>query len=471
MKKNYDVIIIGAGPAGIFTALELGANSSLDILLLEQGNPLEKRTCPVDLKKSRCLNCLVCAKTSGWGGAGAFSDGKLNIAKTSIGVGITDFIGLEKFQRLVGKADKIWVNFGAPQKIYGLDQKKIKKLTLAAKKAGLNLKVSPIRHMGNEKAFNVLNRMYKALKNKIEIKFNSKAKEILVEEKNKKLKGVLLENGKFFRSTYVVVAPGRTGASWFAKECRRLGLEIFNQPVEIGARIEVPAQVMKSLTEVLYEAKLSYRTKTFDDEVRTFCMCPNGWVTVENVDGERRIMSVNGYSCNERKSKNTNFALLVKTNFTYPFKEPNLYGSYIAGLANLLSEGILIQRLGDLLAGRRSTPQRINEGRVKPTFQKAIPGDLAFALPYRHLTDILETLRALDKIAPGVFSFDTLLYGVEVKFYSSTPKLSSDLETQIKNLFACGDGAGVSRNLVHASVSGLVVAEEILKREEKKCQH
>ena len=465
MAKTYDCIIVGAGPAGIFAALELVKNNKLSVLLLEKGMALGKKICPADKKEIACQSCALCAKTTGWGGAGAFSDGKLNIAKTNLGVKITDFIRVDDFKRLVQRTDDLWLDFGAPRKVYGLDEGKIKSIKSRVKKAGMELKVSPIRHLGTDNTVKILKKMYDFLKKRVTIRFNSKVEKILV--KNKEVGGVVLDNGKKIRAKYVIVAPGREGAAWFAKEGERFGLEQITDPVDVGVRVELPAKVMKGLANVLYEAKISYRTKTFDDLVRTFCMCPNGWVTVENTDGENRVKSVNGHSFENKKSENTNFALLVTNSFTYPFKEPNLYGAYIARLANLISGGVLVQRLGDLLAGRRSTSKRIREGRVRPTLKSAVPGDLAFVLPYRHLVNIIEMLRALDKVTLGVFSFDTLLYGVEVKFYSSSQRLSRYLETKIKNLFACGDGVGVSRNLVHASVSGLIAAEEILKREEK----
>lgn len=466
MKTKYDAVIVGAGPAGIFAALELIKKKSLSILLLEKGLPLKDRICPVDARNTTCHSCNLCSKTTGWGGAGAFSDGKLNIAQTNINVGITDFIHLSDFKKLVGIVDNYWLKFGAPKKIYGKDEKNTKIIKKLCKKADIKFKVSPIRHLGNDGAKSILNKIFLYLSPKIEIRFKSPVKNIIVRKKT--VGGVILENGKRIKAKYVILAPGREGTSWLTKEAARLCLKQINNPVEIGVRVEVPAKIVSHLTDVLYEAKFNYRAKTFDDEIRTFCMCPNGWVTVENVNCDLNIKSVNGFSNRKKKSANTNFALLVKTNFTHPFREPNRYGAYVAGLANLLSGGILIQKLGDLLAGRRSTVERIKNGHIRPTLKSAIPGDLAFAFPYRHLTNILEMLRAIDKVAPGIFSFDTLLYGPEVKFYSSSLKLNPYLETEIKNLYACGDGAGVSRNLIHASVCGIISAKDIIRKESIK---
>ncbi len=460
--KHYDVIIVGAGAAGIFVALELIEKSSLSILILEKGLSLKQRKCPAYKSKTSCFSCRPCAKIYGWGGAGAFSDGKLNIAQTSIGVNITDFINKSDFKRLVKSVDDWWLHFGAPNRVYGVDNFKIKNIREKARKAGLTFKVSPIRHLGTDKAAELLNKMFFSLEKKAKIQFKSEVGQIIIDKKKNQARGVILTNGKKYYSDYLVICPGRGGSGWFADQCQSLGLKLAVHPVEIGVRIELPAKVMKPLTDVLYEVKIGYWAKTFNDFVRTFCMCPGGYVTVENTDSNYGIKSVNGHSYQKKKSDNTNFALLVKTNFTGPFKEPNLYASYVAGLSNLLSGGILVQRLGDLLAGRRSTKERVKQSSVKPTLKSAVPGDLAYAFPYRHLTNLVETLRAMDKIAPGVFSFDTLIYGPEFKFYSSSPNLSRSFETEVKNLFACGDGAGVSRNLVHASVSGLKVAEKLL---------
>ncbi|MEK7528101.1 MAG: FAD-dependent protein [Patescibacteria group bacterium] len=450
--KKYDGVIVGAGPAGIFTALEL-AKSNQKILLLDKGKSLEGR-----IKQG------VRDAGSGWGGSGAYSDGKLNISTTAIGVRITDYMKEEDFVRLVLRADQIWVEYGAPKKLYGTDQRKIAMIEKSLKKTGLEIKVSPIRHIGTGRTFEVLGKMYDYLAQKMEIKFETEVEEILVDEQ-KKVRGVRVKGGKEILASWVVMAPGRCGSGWFTGEVEKMGLKKIVHPVEIGVRVEVPAKVMKKVTDVLYEAKISYRTKTFDDFVRTFCMCPNGFVTDEVVGiNGHPVISVNGHTFSDRKSNNTNFALLVKNSFTQPFNQPNLYGAYVTGLANLLSGGVLVQRLGDLLAGRRSTAERIKSGQVKPSLNTAVPGDLAFSLPYRHLSNLLEMLKEMDKLAPGIFSFDTLLYGNEVKFFSAGPSLSPCLETEIKNLFACGDGAGVSANLLHAAVTGLKVGEEINKR-------
>ena len=279
-----------------------------------------------------------------------------------------------------------------------------------------------------------------------------------------KVKGVTTEDGESFDCDYLILAPGREGADWLAQEAERLKLTMHSNPVDVGVRVEVPAAIMAPLTDVLYESKLEFLSKSFDDRVRTFCMCPGGEVIMESTGGRDPVITVNGHSYAERKTENTNFALLVSTAFTKPFKQPIAYGRYLARLANILSGGVLLQRLGDLMEGRRSTPERIERGLTKPTLKNATPGDLSFALPYRYLTDLVEMLQAMDKLVPGVASHHTLLYGIEVKFYSSRPQLSPTLETEVAGMFAVGDGAGVSRGLIQASVSGVVAAREIVNR-------
>jgi uncharacterized FAD-dependent dehydrogenase len=281
---------------------------------------------------------------------------------------------------------------------------------------------------------------------------------------NSKVIGIETEAGDNFDCDYLILAPGREGADWLSREANRLNLTMHNNPVDVGVRVEVPVAVMEPLTSVLYEAKLEFQSKSFDDRIRTFCMCPAGEVIMESTGGSEPVITVNGHSYADRRSDNTNFAILVSTSFTKPFHEPITYGRYLAGLANILSRGVLVQRLGDLMKGQRSNPSRMKEGLVRPTLTSATPGDLSFVLPYRYLTGIIEMLQAMDKLAPGVASPHTLLYGVEVKFYSSRPQLNTTLETEVSNMFAIGDGAGVSRGLVQASASGLLVAREILRR-------
>jgi hypothetical protein len=281
---------------------------------------------------------------------------------------------------------------------------------------------------------------------------------------NGKATGIETEMGERFDCDYLILAPGREGADWLLTEAKRLKLTLYNNPVDVGIRVEVPVAVMEGLTNVLYEAKLEFLSQSFDDRIRTFCMCPAGEVTMETTGGSDPVITVNGHSYANSKSQNTNFALLVSTNFTEPFREPIAYGKYLARLANILSGGVMVQRLGDLMEGHRSTPARIERGIVKPTLRQATPSDLSFVLPYRHLTGLLEMLQAIDKLAPGVAAKHTLLYGVEVKFYSCRPQLSPSLETEVNNMFAAGDGAGVSRGLIQASASGVVAAREILRR-------
>ncbi|MEM2915674.1 MAG: NAD(P)/FAD-dependent oxidoreductase [Candidatus Bathyarchaeia archaeon] len=456
----YDVIIVGAGPAGIFSALELARDTDLSILMLEKGPDIDKRKCPAS-RGLGCTNCEPCFLLSGWGGAGAFSDGKLTLS-TEVGGWLDEYIGKEALSDLLDYVDKTYMKYGNAQTVYGTDTDEIEKIERKASLAGLKLVKQRIRHLGTEKCAEVLQKMRRELNNRVEVKTRAEAKSILVREK--KAQGIETVNGEKFYGKYVIAAPGRSGAEWLKVEAQSLGLKTLNNPVDVGVRVETLASVMEEITNVLYEPKLVYYSKAFDDQVRTFCVNPYGEVITESYDG---VISVNGQSYAERKTENTNFAILVSTSFTYPFREPIAYGEYIARLANLLGGGVIVQRLGDLEAGRRSTEERISRSVVKPTLKMATPGDLSFVLPYRYLTDIREMLQALDEVAPGIYSKHTLLYGVEVKFYSSRLELDENLETRIQNLFTIGDGAGVTRGLIQASASGVIVAREIMKREKE----
>lgn len=464
MQQQYNVIIVGAGPAGIFCALELAKSTDLKIIMLEKGPDIDKRRCPAT-RGLGCMNCEPCSLLSGWGGAGAFSDGKLTIS-TSVGGWLSEYVGEERLSKLINYVDSIYVKYGGTQKVYGEDLDEVERIERKAALAGLTLIKQKIRHLGTEKCAEVLQKIRRELNNSVEIRTRTEVKSLLV--KNGIARGVETVNGEKIYGKYVVVAPGRSGAEWLKSEAQSLGLKTLNNPVDVGIRVEVLAVMMEELTNALYEPKFIYYSKAFDDQVRTFCVNPYGEVITESYGS---VISVNGQSYAERKTENTNFAILVSTSFTYPFREPIAYGEYIARLANLLSGGVIIQRLGDLELGRRSTEERISRSVVKPTLKIATPGDLSFVLPYRYLTDIKEMLMALDKVAPGIYSKDTLLYGVEVKFYSSRLELNGNLETKIKNLFTIGDGAGVTRGLMQASASGVIVAEEIMRREKEHVKH
>ncbi|MEM1589758.1 MAG: NAD(P)/FAD-dependent oxidoreductase [Candidatus Bathyarchaeia archaeon] len=458
---KYDVVIVGAGPAGIFSALELVVKTDLRILMLDRGPDLEQRKCPAN-RGFGCVNCEPCGLLCGWGGAGAFSDGKLTIS-TEVGGWLNQYVSEKELVELINYVDNIYIRFGAPEHVYGGDVEKVEEIERKASLAGLRLVPQKIRHMGTERCAQTLRKMRQELEGKVEIKMRKDVKGLIV--KNGMVEGVETVDGEKFFGKYVIVAPGRGGAEWLQAEAQALGLKTLNNPVDVGVRVEVLAAVMEELTNVLYEPKFIYYSKFFDDQVRTFCVAPYGEVITESYNG---VLTVNGQSYAERKTENTNFAILVSTSFTEPFKDPIAYGKYLARLSNLLSGGILVQRLGDLEAGRRSTPDRIARSVVTPTLKNATPGDLSFVLPYRYLADIREMLEALDKIAPGIHSRDTLLYGVEVKFYSSRLELNNSLETKIRNLFTIGDGAGVTRGLIQASASGVIVAREILRREKLK---
>jgi len=460
MTKRYDVIIVGGGPAAIFAALELSQASELDILLIEKGRYIDNRNCPSRDTGSPCLPCSPCNLVCGLGGAGAFSDGKLTLS-SAVGGRLPSYLGEKETEALIRYVDEVYLKFGAPSKLYGVGRE-VDALRTRAKRAGLKLVAVPIRHLGTENCRSVLKAMWDYLSPHIESRLETMASSIIVEEG--KVKGVRTEAGESFDCQYLILAPGREGSDWLAQEASRLELTMDINPIDVGVRVEVPAAIMEELTSVLYESKLEFQSKSFDDRVRTFCMCPGGEVIMETTGGSDPVITVNGHSYAERKTNNTNFALLVSTTFTKPFHQPIAYGKYLARLANILSGGVLVQRFGDLMQGRRSTPARIESGGVQPTLTDATPGDLSFALPYRYLTGIVEMLQAMDKLAPGVGSPHTLLYGIEVKFYSSRPQLSPTLESEISNLFAIGDGAGISRGLIQASASGVIAAREILKR-------
>jgi len=459
MARKYDVIIVGAGPAGIFAALEL-ANAGLDVLLLDKGKDTDARICPVQRGVDHCVYCSPCHLVSGFGGAGAFSDGKLTLS-TEIGGHLKELIGMEQAKNMVDYVDSIYLKFGTPHKVYGVGEKVIE-LERQATLAGLRLTPVKLRHLGTESCRQTLKTMKKYLSSRVDIKLMAAVKTIIVEDNI--VRAIETDDGERCDCRYLILAPGREGAEWLVSEAERLKLSVNSNPIDVGVRVEVPLVIMEELTSVLYEAKLEFYSPSFDDRVRTFCMCPGGEVIMESTGGPDPVVTVNGIGYTEYKTKNNNFAILVSTTFTKPFHEPIAYGKYLARLANILSGGVLIQRFGDLMDGRRSTQSRIDHCLTKPSLKAATAGDLSFVLPYRYLTGIVEMLQAMDKLTPGVASPHTLLYGIEVKFYSSQLKLTPCLETEIGNMFAAGDGTGISRGLVQASASGAVAAREILKR-------
>jgi uncharacterized FAD-dependent dehydrogenase len=444
---DYKVVIVGAGPAGIFAALTLADLGIEPVLLLEQGK---------DLSERKRLNAED--RLCGWGGAGAYSDGKLTLS-AEVGGFLGEFLDQKSLYQLLRTADEIYVAHGAPDRIFGEISAKLEELMDRARVADLELIPTRIRHIGTDNCWAVLNRFRKSLAARVETRTGSRVQNLLAE--NGRIQGVKLADGQTITGRFVVAAPGRSGARWMKKEAASLGLKSGTNSVDIGVRVELPAPVLKEITDASYESKLIHYSKTFDEKVRTFCMNPYGEVVTEENEG---IITVNGHSYANKKKENTNFAILVSSAFTEPFDDPIAYGLYIARLANLLGGGPIIQRLGDLLAGRRSTRARLARCLTRPTLGNATPGDLSFVFPYRHLLSIIEMLQALDKLAPGVYSRHTLLYGVEVKLYSNRIEVSPEMETGVTNLFAVGDGAGITRGLLQASTSGIIAAQAIGKR-------
>ncbi|MBR6164550.1 MAG: NAD(P)/FAD-dependent oxidoreductase [Clostridia bacterium] len=454
---DYDVLIVGAGPGGIFTAYELvhGAKSPLKVAVYELGKPLNQRRCPIDGSKVKtCVRCKTCSIMSGFGGAGAFSDGKYNITN-DFGGSLHEHVGKNQALELMRYVDAINLQHGGEgTRLYSTANSAIKKTCL---QHGLHLLDAQVRHLGTDINYVVLENLYNELKDRVHFFFGTPVTGV---ERTEGGYRVTLENGESVTTEKCVISVGRSGSKWMEGICRRMGIPTKSNRVDIGVRVELPAAVFQHLTDELYEGKIVYRTEKFEDLVRTFCMNPKGAVVSENTNG---IVTVNGHSYEDpaRHTDNTNFALLVSKRFSEPFKDSNGYGESIARLSNMLGGGVIVQRFGDLVRGRRSTPGRIAESFVTPTLS-ATPGDLSLVIPKRILDGIIEMIFTLDKIAPGTANDDTLLYGVEVKFYNMEVELDENLETQYPGLYVIGDGSGVTHSLSHASASGVHVARTIL---------
>lgn len=448
---KYGIIIIGAGPGGIFSAYELTKlRSDIKIAVFESGTSLEKRKCPIDGEKVKsCIHCKSCAIMNGFGGAGAFSDGKYNITN-QFGGTLHKYIGKKQATDLMNYVDKINLQYGGQgTALYSTANTKIKKLCV---ENDLHLLDASVRHLGTDINYIVLENLYRELKDKVEFFFQTPVDRVEKTEQGYRISA----GGQKYEAEKVIISAGRSGSKWMEGVCRELDIPTKSNRVDIGVRVELPANVFSHLTDELYESKIVYRTRQFEDLVRTFCMNPKGVVVNENTNG---IVTVNGHSYEdpERHTENTNFALLVSKHFSEPFKDSNGYGESIARLSNMLGGGVIVQRFGDLIRGRRSNQKRLDEGFVTPTLA-ATPGDLSLVMPKRILDGIVEMIYALDKIAPGTANDDTLLYGVEVKFYNMEVEINENLETRHEGLFVIGDCSGVTHSLSHASASGVHVA-------------
>ena len=450
MNKFYDVLIVGSGASGIFTAYELvRLNPDIKILMIEKGHKLDKRTCPIDgIKIKACINCPICNIMNGYGGAGSLSDGKYNITN-NFGGDLYKYVGRKEALVLMNYVDEVLCSMGgADAKLYSTANSDLKGKAL---QYDLHLLDAKVRHLGTDRNLVILGNVYNHLKDKVEMLFDTEVSNV---EKIEDSYEVTTKD-ESYRCKNLIMATGRSGSKWISKICSKLGIKTESNRVDIGVRVELPAAVFDHITEDVYESKIVYRTKKYSDMVRTFCMNPHGEVVSENTNG---IVTVNGhsYSNPELHTDNTNFALLVSNQFTEPFKDSNGYGESIAKLSNMLGGGVLVQRFGDLVSGRRTSEHRMSKSFTKPTLN-ATPGDLSLVLPKRQLDDIIEMIYALDKIAPGTANEDTLLYGVEVKFYNSKVVVDNNLETKLKVLYVLGDGSGVTHSLSQASASGVYV--------------
>ncbi len=469
---KYDVIVVGAGPAGIFACYELSLkHKDKKVLLIDKGNDIYTRCCPI--KDGRIQLCPkargseesgckpACSITSGFGGAGAYSDGKFNIT-TEFGGWLSDYISSSELLKLIKYVDQINLEHGATPHITDPTTEEVMKIEQKAYGAGLKLLRSEVRHLGTEKNLEILKSIYEFLNKRIDVLFKTEVEHIATKNVNGKLTvtGLTCKDGKTFESDKVIIAPGRDGSAWLSEEFKRLGLTMSSNQVDVGVRAETSDVIMRDINKHLYEGKFIYNTSV-GTQVRTFCSNPSGHVVIENHSG---IMAANGHSYSDPKlgSRNTNFALLVSHKFTAPFDKPNEYAREICKRANDLSSGgVIIQRYGDILRGRRSTTKRIEEGFLEPTLKEAVPGDLGLVLPYNTMRSLIEMVMALDTVTPGIASEHTLFYGVEAKFYSARPQLSKSLETDILGLFCGGDGAGVTRGLAQAGASGVLMARSL----------
>ena len=464
-NQNYDVIIVGAGPAGIFSALflvrfGLKQQTPPKILIVEKGTTIQERIRNRERGDKDILH--------GWGGAGAFSDGKLTLS-IDVGGSLSRYIPINQLENDLKKVEEIYIEFGADKtRLLSGKSEETNRIRKQALQYGIHLLPYRLLHIGTDNSVKILEALYQYLKKQpnVTIHFGETTTHILTQDG--KVIGVQTDENKYF-SQYVTIGVGRAGAHWLRKEAEKLGLEFQTNPVDIGVRVEVPAEITSHLTDLLYEFKCHFYAPTFDQNCRTFCVVPNGEVVREIAYGENgeQWVTVNGhaYASKEQQTNNTNFAILVSSSFTEPFNDPIAFGRSVCKLANLLSNGeVIIQRLTDLKRGRRSTPSRITRSIIAPTLKSAVPGDLSFVLPYRHLTSVLEMIKALDNIIPGIDSNNTFLYGIETKYYSNQLRLTNELETKIQGLFAMGDGAGITRSLAHASLSGLIVARAISSR-------
>ncbi|MDW8802802.1 NAD(P)/FAD-dependent oxidoreductase [Clostridium sp. A1-XYC3] len=453
---KYDIIIVGAGASGIFTAYELvKVNPNMKILMIEKGHSLEKRVCPIDGKKIKaCIHCSVCNIMNGYGGAGSLSDGKYNITN-NFGGELYKYVGKDEAINLMNYVDEVLCEMGgAEAKLYSTANSELKSKAL---QHDLHLLDAKVRHLGTDRNLVILSNIYKFLKDKVEMLFDT---EVLDIDKSEEQFSVIT-NKETFTSDKLVLATGRSGSKWISKVCGKMGIRTESNRVDIGVRVELPAEIFEHITKEVYESKIVYKTKKYNDMVRTFCMNPHGEVVNENTNG---IITVNGHSYSDPKlhTGNTNFALLVSNHFTEPFRDSNEYGESIARLSNMLGGGVLVQRFGDLVNGRRTNERRMAKSFTIPTL-KATPGDLSLVIPKRQLDDIIEMIYALNNIAPGTANEDTLLYGVEVKFYNSKVEVDTNLETSVKGLYALGDGSGVTHSLSQASASGVYLARVLAK--------